>query len=361
MVLSSSEILWLFEKHNLCPSNLDDDKVAGHGGAVQGAVAWAERRRVFLDRETSTSKGMEVDSRSTERRAAAQVGCRTGGAGMQRFPHWVEDSGQDLVDSGEWMKSLDQENRLIKVHLILELQTPHKPVRYHKRITWTGGGGVGVGRLWWPIHHMAPRRGQLPLSPGRSSYKNPGPVLLKYTFPTEIWIFMWKLNCNVDDSKGRLLLANTLQNTVPLRGWRAGGWGPSCAASGHSGTSAPFILLWHPSGYCPHRHDQRCDTGLSLCQRLSAAEDTCEVPGGGWGKSANHTPCRRAASPCTRVSGQCGSVFSTGYDPPRASVSATPFVNSYGGFDNTDRPHHMNVHIYFLWDCFPYLLFETVS
>lgn len=146
MVLSSSEILWLFEKHNLCPSNLDDDKVAGHGGAVQGAVAWAERRRVFLDRETSTSKGMEVDSRSTERRAAAQVGCRTGGAGMQRFPHWVEDSGQDLVDSGEWMKSLDQENRLIKVHLILELQTPHKPVRYHKRITWTGGGGGGGGK-----------------------------------------------------------------------------------------------------------------------------------------------------------------------------------------------------------------------
>lgn len=39
------------------------------------------------------------------------------------------------------MKSLDQENRLIKVHLILELQTPHKPVRYHKRITWTGAGG----------------------------------------------------------------------------------------------------------------------------------------------------------------------------------------------------------------------------
>lgn len=28
-------------------------------------------------------------------------GCRTGGAGMQGFPHWAEDAGQDLIDSGE--------------------------------------------------------------------------------------------------------------------------------------------------------------------------------------------------------------------------------------------------------------------
>lgn len=59
--------------------------------------------------------------------------CRgnTGGVRMQHCPCWAVGAEANL-GSGERMKSLGQENGLIKVHLMLGLQISPKLGRYHE-------------------------------------------------------------------------------------------------------------------------------------------------------------------------------------------------------------------------------------
>lgn len=177
-------ILWEAQTINLHPSSIEKDKVTGHWGDIQGCFTGVERRLVFLGRRTSMSKDMEM--RLWEYRSEGATN------------RWGENVVllilKNLAVTGEGAKSLDQENGLVKVPLMLRVQISQKLGRYHERKKWTRQDYSELNITWsfWGAVTIHPWK--IILQKYRSS------VATLPDFSTEISIFMWYLLiCNADN------------------------------------------------------------------------------------------------------------------------------------------------------------------